>query len=212
MKLYTINWLLNTKFIFELLYYFAGISVAIGVWVSIKSFLLSKKDISLKYTREINSITGELLRNFYLKILPLFEELQELNEEHFFFDENISIIKLDDKNINESVSSYFDNLSKKEDYSRLAKELLVNIQILSSNFEFGTADINLAKEIIIDKYLDIFESIYPILLKEKSRNLYQSCIDLYNNWRIEKKTIDNQKKKEELQLAAQEIKTFKVNK
>ena len=212
MKLYTINWLLNTKFILEILYYFAGISVGIGVWVSIKSFLLSKKDISTKYTREINSITSDQLRNFYLNILPLYEKLKELGEEIFFFEDSITIIKLDDKKINESVESYLNNLSNKDNYIKFAKELLVNIQILSSNFQFGSADIDLAKEIILDKYLDIFASVYPILLKEKDCNLYQSCIDLYNKWRVEKQTKDNQKKQEELQLAAQEVKSFKVNK
>lgn len=212
MKLDTINWLLNVKFILEIFYYCAGISVGISVLVSIKSFLLSKKDISTKYSREINSITSDQLRNFYLSILPLYEKLKELGEEKFFFEDSIPIIKLDDKKINESVESYLNNLSNKEDYVKIAKELLVNIQILSSNFQFGSADIDLAKEIILDKYLDIFASVYPILHIEKDSNLYHSSIDLYNKWRVEKQTKDNQKKQEELQLAAQEVKSFKVNK
>lgn len=180
MRMNAINLLCNVKFILEFFYYIAGIAVGIGVWVSIKLYFLSKKDINLKYSREINSITGEQLRKFYIEILPIYDKLKNTNSQLFFFDEKINIIKVDDNNIKESAENYYNNLSQKDDYKKTAKELLVNIQILSANFQFGTADIKLAKEMILDQYLDIFEAVFPIIFQEKDKKLYQSCIDLYN--------------------------------
>ncbi len=210
MKFDTIIWLFNIKYILEVFYYIAGIVVGGSIFISLFSYLLSKKDMKIKYSREINLITGDQLKNFYIEILPMYEKLKNIENELFFFDEKITLVKLDDEDIKKSAKNYYLNLSKKEDYEKIAKALLINIQILSSNFQFGAADIELAKKIILDKYLNIFEAIFPIILQENDVKLYQSCVDLYNKWRIEKKTVENQKESETLHTAAKRISEFEA--
>lgn len=210
MKLDTIIWLFNVKYVLEIFYYIAGIVVCGSIFISLLSYLLSKKDMKVRYSREINSITSDQLKNFYIKILPMYEKLKNIENELFFFDEKINLVKLDDEDIKKSAKNYYSNLSKKADYEKIAKELLINIQILSSNFQFGVADIELAKKIILDKYLNIFEAIFPIILQENDVKLYQSCVDLYNKWRIERKTIKNQKESEALHNAAKGISEFEL--
>jgi len=62
----------------------------------------------------------------------------------------------------------------------------------------------------LDKYLNIFEAVFPIILQENDVKLYQSCVDLYNKWRIERKTVENQKESEALHNAAKFISEFEV--
>lgn len=208
----SVIWCNNLRFVLEILYFISGIFVAIGVIYSIRQYILSKKDVTLKYSREINAVTTDQLKMFYTNVVPLYEEIKNIETGLFYFDEKVVLVKIDDEKILESANGYYASLNNPSFYTEKAKKILINIQLMSANFKFGCADENMVKEIILDKYLCIFEAIFPLLIRESDTSLYQSCVDLYNSWRVEKKSKQNKNETEELMEATKEIKSFKVNK
>ena len=212
MCLESIAWCNNAHFVLEILYFLSGISVAIGVVYSIRQYMLSRKDVTLKYSREVNAVTTDQLKMFYTEIVPLYEEMENKGVKFFYFDEKVTIVKFDNAEILESAKKYYDSLSDQDYYCEKAKKILINIQLMSANFEFGCADEKMVKEIILDKFLCVFEAVFPLLTRENDTRLYQSCVDLYNAWRVEKKTKQIKSENEKLIEATEEIKSFKVNK
>ncbi len=208
----SVAWINNVHYVLEMLYFLAGISVAVGVIYSIRQYALSKKDVDLKYSREINAVTTDQMKVFYTEVVPLYEELKDRIKGLFYFDTKVNLVKVDDEGIIKSAANYYESLTDKDFFRKQAKKILINVQLMSTNFLLGTADEELAKGLIFDKYLCIFEAMFPVLMIEQDKSLYQPCVDLYNKWRLEKKTMENKHNTEQLKEAEKQIKPFKANK
>lgn len=78
------------------------------------------------------------------------------------------------------------------------------------NFQLSAMDYESYPESIAFKYLEIFESILPVLYFENDRELYNSCIVLYNNWKLKKIEKRNRLEAEEINSEKKSIKTLTV--
>ena len=83
-----------------------------------------------------------------------------------------------------------------------------NLQLISATLQYGLADTVLFKEIVRAKYIAVFESIFPILMKEDDKNLFNACLDFYNSCRIEQMKVNNLKEQLEIENATKEVKGF----
>lgn len=81
------------KQVVEFLYYLSGIAVAVGVWVSIKQYFLTKKDLS-------TTNTTEQFELFYREILPKYEVIKNNAENNIFYlNESFRTVKFDDNDL-----------------------------------------------------------------------------------------------------------------
>ena len=197
--------------IIEYLYYFSGIFVGIGVIFAVIQYQLIKKDTITKYNREIVSWTSELLRSFYKEILPKYEQLCIVLEKNIFYLPN-ELIKIDIKNSNiiTSCKNYIENISI---YNKLdaMKDLAISLQILAVGLSYGNADIDMAKNVISKKYIKILETVLPSIITDSNIELFNECIELYNNWNYDMKKIEHERQGESLKFASKELAIINKN-
>jgi hypothetical protein len=197
--------------IIEYLYYFSGIFVGIGVIFAIIQYHLIKKDTKIKYNREITSWTNELLRSFYKEILPKYEQLcKNLSENQFFLSKDIIKINIDNEQLIESCNNYIKALSEKNKINDM-KDLAINLQILAVGLSHGNADIDMAKNVISRKYINILETVLPCIIIDKDIELYKECIELFNNWNYEKKMHEHEKQAKTLKNVYKDLVEYSKN-
>lgn len=204
-------YILNT--ILEKLYYISGIVVAFGVLFAIKQYFLSKKDVRLKYDREINSITGEQLRLFYVKIVPAYEAVKnklKLSCNMCFSLDKKKTIDLSDIELENSCKNYMSSIHH-DGIDTSLESLLVDLQIFVISFQFGLADCKLAQEVVLNKYLEICECVLPVILTDTDRLLYMACIELYNQWKIIKLDNENKEAAARIEEEKHKIESFPIN-
>lgn len=196
--------------VLETLYYVSGIVVALGVLFAMRQYYLSKKNVHLKYHREINSITGEQLRLFYVKIVPSYEAVKnQLSCNMSFSLNNKKIINLSDTELENSCKNYMSSI-RNDGLDTSLKALLVELQIFAISFQFGLADCKLAQDAVLNKYLEICECVLPVIFIDTDRSLYTACIELYNQWKVFKLDNENKKEAKEIETKKQEIQPFHV--
>ena len=190
------------KQVVEFLYYLSGIAVAVGVWVSIKRYFLTKKDLS-------TTNTTEQFELFYREILPKYEVIKNNAENNIFYlNESFRTVKFDDNDLKKLLEEYKKSLDNK--LLELLKDELLDVQMFALNFQLSAMDYESYPESIAFKYLEIFESILPVLYFENDRELYNSCIVLYNNWKLKKIEKRNRLEAEEINSEKKSIKTLTV--
>lgn len=190
------------KQVVEFLYYLSGIAVAVGVWVSIKQYFLTKKDLS-------TTNTTEQFELFYREILPKYEVIKNNAENNIFYlNESFRTVKFDDNDLKKLLEEYKKSLDNK--LLELLKDELLDVQMFALNFQLSAMDYESYPESIAFKYLEIFESILPVLYFENDRELYNSCIVLYNNWKLKKIEKRNRLEAEEINSEKKSIKTLTV--
>lgn len=190
------------KQVVEFLYYLSGIAVAVGVWVSIKQYFLTKKDLS-------TTNTTEQFELFYREILPKYEVIKNNAENNIFYlNESFRTVKFDDNDLKKLLEEYKKSLDNK--LLELLKDELLDVQMFALNFQLSAMDYESYPESIAFKYLEIFESILPVLYFESDRELYNSCIVLYNNWKLKKIEKRNRLEAEEINSEKKSIKTLTV--
>ena len=190
------------KQVVEFLYYLSGIAVAVGVWVSIKQYFLTKKDLS-------TTNTTEQFELFYREILPKYEVIKNNAENNIFYlNESFRTVKFDDNDLKKLLEEYKKSLDNK--LLELLKDELLDVQMFALNFQLSAMDYESYPESIAFKYLEVFESILPVLYFENDRELYNSCIVLYNNWKLKKIEKRNRLEAEEINSEKKSIKTLTV--
>ena len=169
----------------------------IALIVSFLSYRLNKRDIRVKYSREITSRTIERLELFYSNVIPLYDKVRTIIGDNFFYFEN-KIIDCEDKNIKEQANNYYAKMKDNTEFIKFSKQLLVSLQSIALSLEKGIADYEFFTGVFRDKYTDIFETIFPVLMQENDKSIYKSSISLFEQLRIEKEDEKNKQDRKEI--------------
>ena len=170
----------------------------IALIVSFLSYRLNKRDIRVKYSREITSRTIERLELFYSNVIPLYDKVRTIIGDNFFYFENKVIIDCEDKNIKEQANNYYAKMKDNTEFIKFSKQLLVSLQSIALSLEKGIADYEFFTGVFRDKYTDIFETIFPVLMQENDKSIYKSSISLFEQLRIEKEDEKNKQDRKEI--------------
>lgn len=171
----------------------------IALIVSFLSYRLNKRDIRVKYSREITSRTIERLELFYSNVIPLYDKVRTIIGDNFFYFENkVRIIDCEDKNIKEQANNYYAKMKDNTEFIKFSKQLLVSLQSIALSLEKGIADYEFFTGVFRDKYTDIFETIFPVLMQENDKSIYKSSISLFEQLRIEKEDEKNKQDRKEI--------------
>lgn len=200
------NWCPLLLKIIEYLYYASGISVAIGVIYSIFQYREYKKENSTKNERDVNTSTFDVLRLFYLNIYPKYDALSSvLNGNKYFFTFDKPIVKADDA-LYESAKEYLEtiHISIQKDM----KSLVVELQLFALNIDIGNGDYSFAKNVVQEKYLQVFETVCPVIINKFDLKVFMKSFELYNAWRLETHKKANEDSKKELDLAEKDVRKF----
>lgn len=183
--------------IFELLYYIVGVIALATVAINIKQYRKSVEKEKDDLEKEKRKNTLEILRSFYLVIYPKYNRyITSYKHEFFSLDSNTYIE--DTRDISDNAESYLTNFCDITEKEQM-KEIINELEMLSLSLETLPYNNDIVKKIISEKYLEVFQTVCPVIINKKDIDLYKISIKFYNEWKLSAANERNLAEKKELE-------------
>lgn len=79
------------------------------------------------------------------------------------------------------------------------KEIINELEMLSLSLETLPYNNDIVKKIISEKYLEVFQTVCPIIINKNDIDLYKISIKFYNEWKLSAANERNLAEKKELE-------------
>lgn len=181
----------------EVLYFVAGIIVAITAILALKQIKIMKHTVEIQSKRDALTITSEQCVNYMTNIIRLQNEFNKSlkdNQIHFLEGWHVQL------NDNE-ISLQHDGNIDFSDFEKMNYATVCNaMEAFATYFTSKVADENVAFNTLGTTYIHTTEKYMPILLRVNEDGYFQNIVKLYLLWKKRMISIDLQTQQEKIKM------------
>ncbi len=179
----------------EILYFIAGIIVAITAILALKQIKIMKHSVEIQSKRDALTITSDQCVNYMTNIIKLQNEFnQSLKDKQIHFLEGWNV-KLNENEISLKHEGEIDYSNFKQmNYSTVCNAM----EAFATYFVSQVADESVAFNTLGTTYINTVEKYLPILLIVNKSGYFKNIVKLYLIWKKRNISIDLQEQQENI--------------
>jgi hypothetical protein len=192
-----LNFVNEIKPFLEVLYFIAGIVVAIAAVFALKQISIMKKTLQVQSKRDALKITSEQCENYFSKIIELQDQFDRKVKEHDvkYFDGWEVTVQ------NDSVSVKHRSVPNAQGLEKVIKELdvLNSMESFASFFVSNVADEQVAYDTVGMTFVNFNRKLMPWTLSCREDGYFKNLSKLFVKWELRRLNEELQKEKIDLE-------------